>query len=205
MRTRAIDAWTQEGKIIVELDDGQCLCIPVEISPRLYGASDELLDRVRVENDGTTLQWDDLGEHLDIRYYLPGWRCLECGYLLDGLPEPRCPECGRPFDPGDRGTFITWQWSGIPLFVAALVFTAALAAAAYAIGPPDSRPRQLSEMGALVVVSMFFAVGQATVLVACIATFRRPRAEVSHRGFVLVAAGISGPALLGYLIWFVLT
>ncbi|MBN1343713.1 MAG: hypothetical protein JXQ73_13580 [Phycisphaerae bacterium] len=28
------------------------------------------------------------------------WRCAECGYLLFGLNEPRCPECGRPFDPG---------------------------------------------------------------------------------------------------------
>jgi hypothetical protein len=26
-------------------------------------------------------------------------RCGNCGYLLYGLPEPRCPECGEPFDP----------------------------------------------------------------------------------------------------------
>ena len=26
-------------------------------------------------------------------------RCLGCGYILDGLPEPVCPECGRIFDP----------------------------------------------------------------------------------------------------------
>jgi hypothetical protein len=25
--------------------------------------------------------------------------CLECGYNLTGLSEPRCPECGTPFDP----------------------------------------------------------------------------------------------------------
>jgi len=24
-------------------------------------------------------------------------RCRRCGYLLRGLPEPRCPECGTPF------------------------------------------------------------------------------------------------------------
>lgn len=28
----------------------------------------------------------------------PG-RCERCGYLLRGLLEPRCPECGEPFDP----------------------------------------------------------------------------------------------------------
>ena len=26
-------------------------------------------------------------------------RCTICGYLLFGLHEPRCPECGTPFDP----------------------------------------------------------------------------------------------------------
>ncbi len=32
-------------------------------------------------------------------------RCLGCGYILDHLPEPRCPECGRSFDPIDARTF----------------------------------------------------------------------------------------------------
>jgi hypothetical protein len=27
--------------------------------------------------------------------------CWECGYALRGLPTPRCPECGRRFDPAD--------------------------------------------------------------------------------------------------------
>lgn len=30
--------------------------------------------------------------------------CLDCGYALHGLPTPRCPECGRPFDPLDPKT-----------------------------------------------------------------------------------------------------
>lgn len=25
--------------------------------------------------------------------------CLECGYDLRGQVEPRCPECGKPFNP----------------------------------------------------------------------------------------------------------
>lgn len=28
-------------------------------------------------------------------------RCRKCGYSLYGLPQPRCPECGTPFDPTD--------------------------------------------------------------------------------------------------------
>ena len=31
--------------------------------------------------------------------------CRGCGYTLDGLPEHRCPECGRTFDPRDPATF----------------------------------------------------------------------------------------------------
>jgi hypothetical protein len=30
--------------------------------------------------------------------------CVRCGYSLRGLPEPRCPECGTPFDPKLRNT-----------------------------------------------------------------------------------------------------
>jgi hypothetical protein len=30
--------------------------------------------------------------------------CLDCGYALHGLPTPRCPECGRAFDPLDPTT-----------------------------------------------------------------------------------------------------
>ena len=32
--------------------------------------------------------------------------CLDCNYPLWGLPTPRCPECGREFDPLDPSTMI---------------------------------------------------------------------------------------------------
>jgi hypothetical protein len=35
----------------------------------------------------------------------PTMYCKGCGYVLDGLPENRCPECGREFDPNIPGTF----------------------------------------------------------------------------------------------------
>ena len=34
-------------------------------------------------------------------------RCLDCGYMLFGLPKNRCPECGRSFNPDDPATFLT--------------------------------------------------------------------------------------------------
>ena len=36
----------------------------------------------------------------------PRTRCAKCGYLLCGLPEPRCPECGTPFEPDKTDTNI---------------------------------------------------------------------------------------------------
>ena len=35
----------------------------------------------------------------------PMMYCLGCGYCLHGLTEHRCPECGRPFVPGDPRTY----------------------------------------------------------------------------------------------------
>ena len=32
-------------------------------------------------------------------------RCLECGYILQGLTYNRCPECGRGYDPKNPATF----------------------------------------------------------------------------------------------------
>lgn len=32
-------------------------------------------------------------------------RCLDCHYQLRGLSEPRCPECGREYDPKDPTTY----------------------------------------------------------------------------------------------------
>ena len=36
------------------------------------------------------------------RIHTPGL-CKECGYILHGLIEPRCPECGTAFDPATLG------------------------------------------------------------------------------------------------------
>lgn len=40
-------------------------------------------------------------------------RCLNCDYALVGLTSPRCPECGRDYDPNDQTTFRTGDEIGI--------------------------------------------------------------------------------------------
>lgn len=47
------------------------------------------------------------------------FRCLGCGYLLTGLPENRCPECGRPFDPSDPATYRGRTRCGWPVLIGA--------------------------------------------------------------------------------------
>jgi len=52
---------------------------------------------------GVPLMLLSTGVHVRNRYWpvhQPG-RCKVCDYDLRGLPEPRCPECGSPFDPAD--------------------------------------------------------------------------------------------------------
>ena len=74
--------------------------------------------------------------------------CMACGYSLHGLASRRCPECGRPFDPGDPTTqsigapLRRWQRSllkpmGWPLFSLPILGTAALA---YLSGWPHLMP-----------------------------------------------------------------
>jgi hypothetical protein len=56
----------------------------------------------------------------------PAPRCIGCGYTLHGLPEARCPECGRTFDLRDSRTyttkppFVRWRY-WLPGFLLALV------------------------------------------------------------------------------------
>jgi hypothetical protein len=61
--------------------------------------------------------------------------CRRCGYSLEKLTEPRCPECGTPFDPAERERILERIASPRPLprfrwaTVIAIVLLAALLAA----------------------------------------------------------------------------
>ncbi len=53
--------------------------------------------------------------------------CIGCGYIIDGLPWERCPECGRSFNPGDPSTFRLEgqvdpdRYGGVPILALALL------------------------------------------------------------------------------------
>src|SRR5947209_768581 len=53
-------------------------------------------------------------------------RCIDCGYVLIGLPAGKCPECGREFDPDRPVTFTTkppfvWWNYWLPGFLLAAI------------------------------------------------------------------------------------
>jgi hypothetical protein len=58
-------------------------------------------------------------------------RCAACGYLLYGLPENRCPECGLAFEPSQRKTTavelppLNWRPLAQGILIAASVFVLA--------------------------------------------------------------------------------
>lgn len=65
--------------------------------------------------------------------------CQNCGYVLDGLPENRCPECGRAFDPASDRTFRVARplprWIGrlVKWFLAAVIVLALITFARSAV------------------------------------------------------------------------
>ena len=77
-------------------------------------------------------------------------RCLRCGYILNGLPEPRCPECGLEFLPEDPSTyttrlpFVRWQFwlPGLSLAVGAglITYVILLATVGYGWGVTIAAP-----------------------------------------------------------------
>ena len=62
--------------------------------------------------------------------------CLKCGYLLRGLPEAVCPECGQPFNPADPRTYvITPQRRRLRKWVRRVVVLLALTGLLFALAP----------------------------------------------------------------------
>ena len=135
-----------------------------------------------------------------------GMRCLQCGYPLEHLPEHRCPECGRAFDPHDCGTWTRFRHdsSARGLFAIMLGSAAALvvSSAGLAVDWTANAPVLRGLLGALHGLGI---LGEAGVLVLGVRGLRRGerdpdglRRVMCLAGFVLVSC-VGIPAGFGGL------
>ncbi len=131
-------------------------------------------------------------------------RCLGCGYILDHLPEPRCPECGRGFDPLDPETYFVRSISGLSYLVVAIVASALLvfsAGAVLALGMVASAGWPEWAVRVLVVVVAASAslglTGEGVVLAFGVRALLRPRHMCVRRGALIVACVVAGLPLAG--------
>jgi hypothetical protein len=125
-------------------------------------------------------------------------RCLGCGYDLHGLPENRCPECGRPFNPDNSATFLCSQVDGrkyLTLALSGLFGMTAPIMVARLLG--SSSAGQAVECAVIAV----FPIGLLTTAVALgvsIRRLRQPPAATVHRNALVAALLVS---LLPYAVF----
>lgn len=130
----------------------------------------------------------------------PHKRCLGCGYDLRGLPENRCPECGRPFDPDDPESYVSKLRSGRSYLVAAIGGLVALAVPLTAAKLVDLEAIRSSV--ALLLLAPFMVGGlaaEAIVLDASVRALRRPPGLVQYRKAIVAALLISLIVVLGFV------
>jgi hypothetical protein len=136
-------------------------------------------------------------------------RCLGCGYILDHLPEPRCPECGRGFDPKDDTTYFVGLRSGRSLLIWAIL-GAAVIAALLASSLVQRLSRQdvvdMPSIGSMmtevcVLLSIWLGSGalEAYVLYASIRAVRRSPHRLLARRAWFAAAVISALSLCAFI------
>ncbi len=117
-------------------------------------------------------------------------RCLTCGYILDHLAEPRCPECGREFDSASPWTYAGPRQSCTPLLVATLCATVFCAA-----------PLLTYRLLPLVAVGLPIHLW---VVVAVPRLLAQPRTAVVHRLPGVAAMIVSGLALFAACLYSIL-
>lgn len=123
-------------------------------------------------------------------------RCLGCGYVLDNLPEPRCPECGREFDPNDARTYLPKPRRGWPYLLAAILctlgFPSLFVTLSFVIESSTGRRLgQTAFISVILAVALAF-IGTAVVLAASIRAMRWPRFTFRRRRPVVAAVVLSG-------------
>lgn len=128
----------------------------------------------------------------------PHKKCLGCAYILDHLPENRCPECGRAFDPEDPATFtvgryrsgtslLTWACIGSLLLLFPFIYVISF----YTLGV-DLNSAAFVESPIISLLSCGFPVGFVIDAIVALAVSRARRRGRRSRSLTVagwVAAG----------------
>ncbi len=120
-------------------------------------------------------------------------RCLTCGYILDHLPEPRCPECGRAFNPADAATCFTRAVSGLRYMLIAVSGCVLVVVGFFLWGSSLSvHGRWLARVVDFLVV-LLMVVGFVSLMFAGIRSaeaLRRPRYQLTCRWAAFTACAL---------------
>ena len=73
----AVSVTVTNEKVIVDLDDGRSLAVPLDWYPRLLHASPEERSNWQLLGGGYAIEWPDLDEHIGVEGLLAGRRSGE--------------------------------------------------------------------------------------------------------------------------------
>ena len=79
----AINVTVTDKKLIVELEDGRSLAIPLEWYPRLLHGTSEERQNYQLLGEGYAIEWPELDEHIGIEGLLAGRRSSESQKSLE--------------------------------------------------------------------------------------------------------------------------
>lgn len=79
----AIEVTITDKKLVVELEDGRSIAIPLEWYPRLLHGTVEERQNYQLLGDGYAIEWPDLDEHIGIEGLLAGRRSSESQKSLE--------------------------------------------------------------------------------------------------------------------------
>ena len=85
------DVRVTDEKLIVDLNDGRSLVVPIKWYPRLVHGSAQERQNWQLLGDGYAIEWPDLDEHIGIEGLLAGRRSGESQVSLERWLASRSP------------------------------------------------------------------------------------------------------------------
>ena len=87
----AVDVHATDDRLIVELEDGRSISLPLSWYPRLLHGSPEERNNYQLIGGGSGIHWPDLDEDLSVEDLLAGHRSQESQSSLQKWLEGRSP------------------------------------------------------------------------------------------------------------------